>query len=903
MKDLVTLLLLLLCFSSIAQKPLIDSTTFNKWPCIQPYSIQISNDGKYSSYFVVDKFKKLSHLTIISNTGGWKFQLSDSSFGNVEFSNNSNFFFFIKSNDSLGVITLGNNQVRYVSGVSNFQIIGNGKNEYLTYLKNSSLKEMVAENLMSKKKMVLNKVRNYYANVDGQTILLEKVDNINVLRQSLEWLNLQSGKSSTIWHGTNAHHYVFDSHFNQVAFAASDSNNKSKQILYYFKRGMKAPISFFDNDSTNFADNKNFFFNKSGDKIMFQLIQNVNNNLPSLKTFQTNLNIWHYGEERIQSEQLQPNALDRTTTSSWHVLNISNKKILKLTEPNEDLIHPENVDNYVLAVSKSSSTAYYKNENKPSLTLISIQNGDRDTIYRKKSAAVSGISPDERFVIFFDIDSLRYYSFDINAKTKRDLSGLVPVPLYDEEAIKMQRRTAYFEMGGWVTKDHSLLLYDKYDIWKVDPSAIKRSINITNSYGKSHHIEFRILGDHWFSDLFVRSANEKLFLFGYDREKKLNGFWETAQNYRNNPTKKIMGPYCYYIPRYSTTGYIESANGFVPIKAKDKCRYLIQRMTAEHFPNLFITDDFKSFRQISDIHPEKDYNWVTTELVNWKMNDEKMSQGILYKPENFDSAKKYPLIFLYYEQRSDQLYQYWEPEFSGDEINIPYYVSNGYLVFVPDIHYLPGHDGQEAVNAVISAAKYLSSFSWVDSTKLGLQGHSFGGWETNFLITHSNIFKAACTASGISDLVSAYDQLGYGGRNSQSYYEIGSQGSHLGVGVTPWTNTQTYLENSPILYVGNVTTPLLIEHGEADGSVPFPQAIEMFLALRRAGKKVWLLDYEKAYHSLFGDDAKDFTIRMKQFFDYYLKGSPPPVWMTRGVPAAKKGIESGLELDTSGAIP
>lgn len=216
---------------------------------------------------------------------------------------------------------------------------------------------------------------------------------------------------------------------------------------------------------------------------------------------------------------------------------------------------------------------------------------------------------------------------------------------------------------------------------------------------------------------------------------------------------------------------------------------------------------------------------------------------------------------------------------------------------------MQGHNGSSVLATILSATHYLSSFPWIDPTKLGLQGHSFGGWETNFLITHTTIFAAACEAAGVTDQVSAYNQLGGDGGSRHDLYELSAQGSPYGFGITPWTRPDLYNENSPIFSVGKVTTPLLMMHGTDDGAVPFAQAIEMFLAMRRAGKKVWLLQYDNAKHSVLGDDAEDYTIRMKQFFDHYLKDAPPPIWMTRGVPFANRLIDSGLELDKSGNQP
>jgi dipeptidyl aminopeptidase/acylaminoacyl peptidase len=526
-------------------------------------------------------------------------------------------------------------------------------------------------------------------------------------------------------------------------------------------------------------------------------------------------------------------------------------------------------------------------------------NGHKNMVLENKfSITEPRLSPDENFVIWFDPDSLSYFSYEVSSGLIKNISKNVSLPLFDTEAIKLGKTSVSFDIAGWGFPDHSVYLYSNYDIWKVDLRGIDYPLNITKYYGTRNQIVFSIIN-------LVPGANrtikpkENLLLSGYDMTTKSNGFWETINSAGRDPVMKTMDAYSYFIGRTATR--YPHATGFIPMKAKNANTFMVQGMSADRFPNLYVTNNFLSYKQISQVYPENDYNWLKAQLITWRMTDGNLSQGILYTPENFDSTKKYPLIFNYYEQRSDQLHQYLLPEYSGANMNIPFYVSNGYLVFVPDIHYHQGHNGYAVLNAVVSATEYLSKFPWVDSTKIGLQGHSFGGWETNFLITHSNRFAAACSAAGVSDLVSAYDQDN--GDIHQQYAEITSQGSPFGVGVTPWTRQDLYIENSPIFYVGNVTTPLLIIGGDQDKAAPLTQGMEMFLSLRRAGKRVWLLQYENGNHILLGNNAIDYTLRMKQFFDYYLKGSPPPKWMTQGIPASMKGIDSGLELDRAGSVP
>ena len=188
---------------------------------------------------------------------------------------------------------------------------------------------------------------------------------------------------------------------------------------------------------------------------------------------------------------------------------------------------------------------------------------------------------------------------------------------------------------------------------------------------------------------------------------------------------------------------------------------------------------------------------------------------------------------------------------------------------------------------------------WVDSLKMGLQGHSFGGYETNYLITHCHMFVAACSASGLSDIISDYGGL----EDDGSSLEVLFEQTQNRIGATLWGKPELYIKNSPIFRADHVTTPLLMMHTKIDGACPFANAVEFFIALRRLGKKVWMLQYDDGNHFLWGNAAADFTIRMQQFFDHYLKGSPAPKWMIEGIPAKLKGIEDGLELEGPGVMP
>ena len=330
-----------------------------------------------------------------------------------------------------------------------------------------------------------------------------------------------------------------------------------------------------------------------------------------------------------------------------------------------------------------------------------------------------------------------------------------------------------------------------------------------------------------------------------------------------------------------------------PIKARDAAVYIVQRMSVGESPNYYYTTNFKNFTPLTDIHPEKDWNWLHAESHTWKALDGSSLQGILYKPENFEPSKKYPLIFYCGEKMSEGGNRYLIPAPADGRMNIPWFVSNGYLVFTPDIYYKIGDPGQSIYNAVISAADYLSKYPWVDSSKMGLQGFELGAYAVNYLVTHTNRFAAACSASGVCDLISIYGALDENG--ASQYPRI--EGYPYRLGATLWENPDLYIKNSPIFDADKVTTPLLTMHNKKDEIVPFAQGVEFFTGLRRLGKTAWMLQYDDGDHTVWGPSAVDFSIRVGQFFDHYLKNAPAPVWMIKGIPARMKGIVTGLELD------
>ncbi|MEO1010582.1 MAG: prolyl oligopeptidase family serine peptidase [Bacteroidota bacterium] len=427
--------------------------------------------------------------------------------------------------------------------------------------------------------------------------------------------------------------------------------------------------------------------------------------------------------------------------------------------------------------------------------------------------------------------------------------------------------------AGWTKEDGHLILYDRYDLWKFDPIT-GEGTRLTQ--GRETKTVYRYI-----------PLDEEIKYLPMDTQWLLSTFNETTKEggyarfdvKRNRLKSLLSGPFQYATPQ----------------KALLDDALIYTRESYQQFPDLRLTDlNFKKDLKLSHANPQqKDYRWGSMELINWTSLDGKPLQGMLVKPENFDPNKKYPLLVNFYERSSDELHRHRYPKPERSSLNYSFYASRGYLIFNPDVHYTIGYPGESAYNCVIPGITALIEKGFVDQDNIGVQGHSWGGYQIAYLVTRTNIFKAAEAGAPVPNMISAYGGIRWWtGLSRQFQYEH----TQSRIGGTPWEYPMRYIENSPIFNVDKINTPLLIMHNDADGHVPWYQGIEFFVSLRRLGKPSWFLNYNGEPHwPLKMQNRKDFTIRMAQFFDYYLKRTPKPQWMERGLPPMEKGIHLGYD--------
>jgi dienelactone hydrolase len=489
------------------------------------------------------------------------------------------------------------------------------------------------------------------------------------------------------------------------------------------------------------------------------------------------------------------------------------------------------------------------------------------TLVTRKLKYQPQLSPGGRFIAYFE--GGHWWTYDVARARKNDLTARLGGVRFDQETWDTPDVPAPWGLGGWTTDDRSLLAYDRYDVWELDPTGARAPRMVTDSVGRRQHTVLRLV-DLDPDDRFVNPA-EPLLLRALDDESKASGFYEDRLDAAAAPRRIVMDDVAYG----------------APIKARHANQLVLTRGTFTDFPDLYTGTSLSTLNRMSNGNPQqKEFKWGSVELVRWNSADGVPLKGLLYKPADFDPSKKYPMITYFYEQLSNNLHQY-VPPFGRNTINPTHYASNGYLVFEPDIHYETGYPGPSAFKSIVPGVQSIMARGFVDPKGLGIQGQSWGGYQALYIITQTPLFRAAMTGAPVADMFSAY-----GGIRWQSGLARPFQYEHTQsrIGGSIWQYPMRYLENSPLFWADRITTPLLIMSNDGDGSVPWYQGIEMFVAMRRLNKEAYLLNYNGDEHNpTKRANQKDVAMRMQQFFDRHLRGAPAPDWMEKGIPYMMKG--------------
>ncbi len=592
------------------------------------------------------------------------------------------------------------------------------------------------------------------------------------------------------------------------------------------------------------------------------------------------VDIWHWQDPFLQTQQLKD--LDKELKRSYAaVMRIGGSSLVQLADEAIPEIRTatEGDPAWCLGLSDLPYRKQLSWEGALSRDVyaIRLKDGQRIRVAREIRGAVE-ISPYGRYIYWFDEREQHWFAYDTRSQKTANLTATLKTPLGDERNDVPDFPRGYGAMG-WRENDEHFYIYDRYDIWQLDPQNSRPPLCLTAAQGRTQQLHFRN----------IRLDPEEKFL-GRAQQLLLKVFHEPSK--REGFFRMTLGD-----PASLQQLFLQEYSLDTVLKAKEAERYVFSRGSFQVFPDLWMCDaSFTALRRVSDANPQQNqFYWGSVEPLQWLSDDGTPLEGLLYKPEDFDSTHQYPLIVYFYERNAHLLNRYQEPRPSPSTIRPCFYTSRGYMVFIPDIVYQEGHPGESALKCILPGVQKLIQTGHVDPQRMGLQGQSWGGYQVAFLVTRTPLFRCAMAGAPVSNMSSAYGGIRWESGMSRMFQYERSQSR---IGGTLWEKPLLYLENSPLFRLPDVKTPLLIMHNDGDGAVPWYQGIELFVGLRRLGKPAWLLNYNGEKHNLEQrQNRKDLSRRMQQFFDHYLMGTPEPSWMKQGVPAMQKGKSWGFETE------
>ncbi|EIM76801.1 peptidase S9 prolyl oligopeptidase active site domain-containing protein [Nitritalea halalkaliphila LW7] len=513
------------------------------------------------------------------------------------------------------------------------------------------------------------------------------------------------------------------------------------------------------------------------------------------------LDIWGWQDAEIQPMQLR-NARREANKTFLAGYSIKDKRLYQIGEgelnsvaASRNATHP-----FGIATDDSPYRRSYSWDIQigRDVYLVNLETGAK-TLIGKNMSGVPQLSPTGNFAAWYDSRDSAWYGYEVKTGTIRALTKDLDVAFYNELHDSPSLPGSYGS-GGWAEKDGGFIVYDKYDMWLLDPSGRQAPVNITKGEGRQKMLTFRRLSIEKEEEGF--SMKTPMYLSAFHETKKDNGFYRLDAAKKASPQEILMSPHRYV--------------GFA--KAEEAEVYTVRRSTYQEFPNIYLTDaNLQRMEQVTDANPwQTGIKWGSVELVDYVANDGSPLQGLLFKPEDFDANKKYPMMVYFYERNSDGLHSYRSPAPSASTVNIPYFVSNDYLVFVPDIKYELGLPGPSAFNCIIPGVQTVAAKGFVDTDNMAIQGQSWGGYQVAYLITQTNMFKAAGSGAPVVNMTSAYGGIRWGTGMSRMFQYEQTQSR---IGGTLWEKPLYYIENSPLFYMDRVNTPVLIMHNDEDGAV------------------------------------------------------------------------------------
>jgi dipeptidyl aminopeptidase/acylaminoacyl peptidase len=567
------------------------------------------------------------------------------------------------------------------------------------------------------------------------------------------------------------------------------------------------------------------------------------------------LDIWHGDDPLIKPHEIKTAAQrgNRTFLTVWHrqadrMVALADSTLPQVTIPSNGRIAVGTSN-----VPYQREISWFGTAN--DVMLVDMETGERSMVLERYSG-VTQLSPSGDWLLYF-ADG-HWHSIRTESGVRHNLSKSIATPFADEDHDRPDAPGGY-GIAGWLENETRVLIYDKFDLWAFDPAG-RSFANLTRT-GRTEKMQYRIRRTDTKPYFAV---NQPLLLTGYHDLRKTTGFYELRMD------------------RPSVTLLVDESKKLTFVAKADAADVVLYtRESYNEFPDVWSTDTrFRNRTKQTDVNPVmSQLAWGTSQLVEWSSMDGTPVQGVLITPGGWKPGTRLPVIVYFYELFSQRLHEY-NALAVNHRPSFPYYASNGYAIFLPDVRYDLGQPGYSSTKFIVPGVQKLIDMGIADPARIGIHGHSWSGYQAAHIITQTNLFAAAIVGAPVSNMTSAYNGIRWGtGLSRQFQYE--QQQSRIGR--TMWEARDLYIENSPVFFADRIKTPTLIMFGDEDDAVPWYQGIELYLAMRRLDKDVIFLQYHgEPHHPQRYANKMDYTIRMKEYFDHYLKGLPAAEWIRMG---------------------
>lgn len=870
--------LILLSGSMNAQKNALNINDVDNWKHVT--KTQISKNGRIVAYEIKPQSGK-GELVFVSAKGE---RIHVERGCDALMSDDSRFAWFrIKSGvkdkaakDSLGLLNLSTFKLEKYPSMTSFGS-GQKKQPYCAYLsaykKNGSkCRSLIVLNPMNGQADTLRKVNAYAFSEDGNRIAtVEKSGKGDSASYSVSLYDAFTGKKKKVMKNASfCSTPVFSKDGNMIAFLSSVDTCKTREYsLSYYDGDVCRELSKGTlTDGMSLTKSSSPVFSDDGKRIFFYVSPDW---LLSRKKHENKakLHVWSYDAAVTPPEEA---FLLKKASSLYRacVEVATSKTVMLTTNPFEEIqILGCGRQKYVLASDKKP---YMISENwefrrAKDIYLVSVKDGSRILIAKNLSGYPSA-SPDGSYIVWSDMEKRQFFSYRIADGKVTDLTSKIGVDFFTEDDDRPRLHYPYSMNPNWSSDGKSVIVTDRYDIWKISLDG-SVATNLTEEYGRKNKTRLRIVNKSTDNNSAYDKALDRIA--GIDLRKNI---YVTA--FEEGTMKQGLG----HLEGKKLSVFLDSMS--YDLLACTNNVVVFSKGNFHTPDDLYVTRDLWSTSdRISDVGCQVDkYLWGSAIQVEWTAYDGKALTGILYVPEGASETNKCPLLSYFYEKKSETLYNWIEPALSRSRINVPYMVSNGYAVFIPDIVYETGHPGESAYNCIVSGTEAMCrQFSFIDKDRLGMDGQSWGGYQTAYLVTRTDMFKCAGSGALVGNMTSAYNGIRWGEGILRAFQYEHDQ-SRIGKSLWDEGGLELYVENSPVFFADKVHTPILIIANDADGAVPWYQGIEYFSSLRKFGSPAWMLQYKGEDHNLTKrDNKKDLTKKKMEFFGHYLKGEPMPEWM------------------------